>query len=317
MRKLHNFNYFIMILALFMLYLCSGCGGTDGTIDFSHLRPKAEIQQAAQVDIHGGEKPLRVAFASVMSPQKTRESYQVIVNELSERLHRPVTLLQKKTYRELNMLLSNGAVDIAFLSTGAYASYIGSEPIELLAMVKTNNTVRYHTYVIVPKDSAAKNFSDLRGKVFAFTDPLSYSGRLAVDYLLLSQHATAEQYFDHYFYTYNHDKSLWAVANHLADGASIDSQIYDYMEYTNPHLLERIRILETLGDAPTGPVVVKSSLPEEEKSELQEIFFSLHQSAMVKKALQNAMIDQFVPPEPELYYDLKSKYNLIHNLPER
>ncbi len=319
MRKLYKLNYIRYYVALCLLLCTSilaGCSGTDGYINFSEAQSKEIIQDTVESNADYKERTLRVAFASVISPQKTRESYQIMVNELSMKLHRPVTLMQRKTYKELNELLSNGEVDIAFLSTGAYSSYRGAEPIEMLAMIQTNNTILYHTYLIVPKDSDIENFSDLEGKTFAFTDPLSYSGRLVIDYLLLAQNTTPEKYFSHYFYTYNHDKSIWAVANHLADAASIDSQIYDYMEYTNPHLLEKIKIIAKLNDAPTGPVVIRSSISPEEKAQLQQIFFHMHETENMKIALQDVLIDQFVPPQPDLYKDLKSKYNIIYNLPE-
>ena len=79
-------------------------------------------------------------------------------------------------------------------------------------------------------DSDINSVSQLRNKTFAFTDPLSYSGRLAIDYMLWDDFGTTSaQFFHKCFYTYNHDKSIWAVTNKLADGAGIDSQIY-YIE---------------------------------------------------------------------------------------
>ena len=126
------------------------------------------------------------------------------------------------------MMLAGGEADIAFLSTGAYLSYHGIEPLDLVAVPQMEGQTSYKTYLVVPADSEAVSIKGLKGGTFAFTDPQSNSGRMAVDEILRAENVTPEQFFKRYFYTYNHDKSLLAVANHLADGAAVDSFIYDF-----------------------------------------------------------------------------------------
>ncbi len=285
-----------------LLLLCAGCNQPQGTIDFTTVQTPAAPTHTETA------APLRIAFASVISPKETRQSYQIIVNYIAQQRHRPAVLLQRRTYEELNKLMSNGDADIAFFSTGAYSAYQGKTPIELLALVQTNGSVFYNTYLITATDSDITDFSQLRGRVFAFTDPLSYSGRQAIDFLLLDRHTSAEMYFSRSFYTYNHDKSIWAVANRLADGASIDSQIYDFVKQTNPQLCGKVRIFAVLPEAPTGPVVIRQDLPAEEKEELRQIFYTMDQDPALQKAMQRALIDKFVPPDPALYAELRHKY---------
>lgn len=296
-----------LLLALF----CAGCTVTQGRIDFAATQPDTS-QEMSVSSVPEEQRPLRVAFASVISPRATRQPYQKIVDVLAEGMQRPVVLLQRKTYEDLNMLVADGEVDVAFLSTGAYAAYRGAQPIELLAMTATNGTVLYQTYLIVPTDSTAQSFADLQDKVFAFTDPLSYSGRLAVENHLLSLQMTPEAYFKRCIYTYNHDKSIWAVANHLADAASVDSQIYEYALRTNPQLVGKVRILSVLPDAPTGPVVMRSDLPAEEKEHLKRLFYHMQEDASVQEAMHRVMIDSFVPPDPGLYEALRQQYVMRH-----
>ncbi|MCH4178548.1 MAG: phosphate/phosphite/phosphonate ABC transporter substrate-binding protein [Megasphaera sp.] len=298
---------FLMLAIVCLLLYCTGCGTPQGKIDFTQSQ-----ENPAVVD-NSGEKPLRIAFASVMSPKETRQSYQILVNYISQQSHHPVVLLQRRTYEELNTLMSNGDADIAFFSTGAYAAYRGKTPIELMAMVQTNGMTTYRTYVIVAADSDISSFEGLRNHVFAFTDPLSYSGRLSIDFLLHEQGNASDYYFKRFFYTYSHDKSIWAVANHLADGASVDSQIYDYIMQTNPKLGEQVRILTALPEAPTGPVVLRSDMPEAEKKQMRRIFYSMDSVPSLQDALKNAVIDKFVPPDPMAYEGLRTTYRQISN----
>lgn len=290
----------------FML-CCAGCANPEGDIDFT------QVQEAAPADTTA-DPPLRIAFASVISPKETRQSYQLFVDYIAEERRQPAILLQRRTYEELNKLMDSGGADIAFFSTGAYAAYEGATPIELLAMAETDGSVFYQTYLIAAADSPITEFSQLRGKVFAFTDPLSYSGRQAVDFYLLDQGMTAESFFRSFFYTYNHDKSIWAVANHLADAASIDSQIYDFVRQTNPRLCSSVRIFASLPEAPTGPVVMRSSLPPEEKDDLRRIFYSMDQNEELRAAMKRIVIDRFVAPDAALYGELRRKYRLRSQL---
>ena len=289
----------LLILAALAL-LFAGCGDEKGFIDFA--------RHAAAPAAPAAERPLVIAFAPVMSPEETRRPYERMTAYLAEKLGRPVTMVQKRGAAGLDQLVAAGEADVAFLSTGAYTAYRGHEPIELLAMVETKGTILYRTFVIVAADSEIEDFASLKGRVFAFVDPLSHSGRLAVDYRLLEEGLTPEQYFGRIFYTHHHDKSIWAVANHLADGASIDNQIYEHIEQTNPQLAAKVRIIDELAVAPTGPVVVRQNLAPEEKEQLRRIFYEMADDEAMRPVLQSAVIDRFVPPDGGLYEPLRQKF---------
>lgn len=305
-------KYFRMAMLLMCIF-CAGCESMDGNIDFEKSQ---DIQSMEQANEDADAKPLRIAFASVISPIETRKSYQEMVQYIARRLGRPAVLIQRKTYEELNMLLGAGEADIAFVSTGAYTSYNGMMPLELLAMVQTDNTVFYQAYIIVRADSDIHDVEQLRGKNFAFTDPLSYSGRLAIDYMLLDDFGTTpEQFFHKCFYTFNHDKSIWAVLNKLADGAGIDSQIYYFAKANDPDIDSKIRIIRIMPPTPTGPVVMRRDLPQDVKDRLRDIFFHMDENPELAEAMHQVIIDKFVEPIPEAYDELKRRYQQKEGLP--
>ena len=150
----------LSLIVLVMLSLfCAACARPQGYIDFT--QPQDTHPAAEEPDT----KPLRIAFASVMSPKETRQVYQQIVNYISQQENRPAILIQRRTYEELNTLLANGDADVAFSSTGAYAAYQGHEPIELLAMTETNGSSYYQTYIITAADSDITDKHQLQGRV--------------------------------------------------------------------------------------------------------------------------------------------------------
>lgn len=291
----------LMVLVMISLF-CAACAHPQGYIDFTQPQ---DTQPAVE---KSDTKPLRIAFASVMSPKETRQVYQQIVNYISQQENRPAILLQRRTYEELNTLLANGDADVAFSSTGAYAAYQGHEPIELLAMTETNGSSYYQTYIITPSDSDITDTHQLQGRVFAFTDPLSYSGYLAITFRLAQKGTTPEQFFKRFFFTHGHDKSIWAVANHLADAAGVDSQIYELTEQSNPQLARQVRVLEKMPEAPTGPIVVRSNLDPEEKASLRRIFYTMHENADLLRSMKTIVIDRFVVPDTAAYERFKRQY---------
>ena len=256
-------------------------------------------------------RPLRIVVATVISSHATIEYYRNVANHISKQLNRPTILIQRKTYEEVNMIMSNGDADIAFMSTGAYSAYRGLTQIEIIAMVNHKQTSSYNAQIIVHKDSDIMTQNDLQGKSFAFTDPLSYSGHIAIVDLLNKQNIRPEQYFSRYLYTYSHDKSIWAVANKVVDAASIDSMIFDYSQKAQPQLTENLRIISTIGPYPTGPVVVRSKLSSEQKKAIQHIFLTMHEYEEMHNSLNNLLIDNFITPNVELYKPLQKIYDQI------
>lgn len=296
------------VLLLFsVIGLIVGCrfGGTTPYIDFTQSGETPSLYNKNE----SVQRPILIALASVLSPHETITYYREIARNVSRKTGRPAVLVQRKTYAEVNMLLANGDVDIAFMSTGAYSSYRGMNEIELLVMAEYGGSILYNAEVIVPKDSNIQTIADLQGKVFAFTDPLSYSGHMVIEDYLRKRNAVPETFFRRFFYTYSHDKSLWAVANKLADGASFDSQIFEYAKLKTPELVDKVRVIATIGPAPTGPIAVRKSMSAEQKEQLRSIFLAMHNDPETDSAMRKLIIDRFVMPTPQLFEPLKKLYD--------
>jgi phosphonate transport system substrate-binding protein len=253
-----------------------------------------------------GTKPLRLAISSVLSPKDSIIYYRQIADYISHRLERPVVLIQRQSYAEVGVLLAKGGADLAFFSSGAYASLSGQNEIELLAMQQRNGSPYYRGYIIVPRASAAESLADLRGKTFAFSDPLSYSGYIALAYSLETMHQTPDSFFRSYTFTYSHDKSLRAVANNVTAGATVNSLVYDYTQLRSPELIDAVKIIGVSEAAGTEPVVVRRSLNIEQKTALRQLFLSMHEEDSAAVVLGGLHIDRFLPPQPELYDGIRT-----------
>lgn len=280
-------RYALLIALCFLLVACSpAVQQPAATVSLTDLQP-LPTPVLNQI-------PLRVAVASVISPQGTVESYSALLDSLGRRLNRPVELVQRRTYLEVNDLIERGEVDLAFICTSAYVVGNDDFGMELLAVPQVNGATVYHAYLIVPVNSPARDMADLRGKVFAFTDPLSLTGRAYPTWLVQSLGSAPEDFFERTFYTYSHDEAIYAVANALADGASVDSLVYEYALSREPTLAQKVKVIHRSDPFGMPPVVVNLDLRPQVKAELQSLLLTMHEDPLGQAALAEIGVERFV-----------------------
>jgi phosphonate transport system substrate-binding protein len=245
--------------------------------------------------------PLRIAVAAVISPQGTADSYAPLLDYLSRKLERPVELVQRRTYAEINDLIDSGFVDVAFVCTSAYVAGQRDFGMQLLAAPEVNGETVYYSFLVVPAGSDARSMADLRGKVFAFTDPMSNTGHNYPTYLVQQLGETPDTFFARTFYTYSHDDAIRAVASGLADGAAVDSLVYDYAVKREPDLAARTRII--LRSQPFGipPVVVGPNARPQVVAELRDALSDMSEDADGRRVLAALGIERFVTVEDSIY----------------
>lgn len=253
----------------------------------------------------GTAKPLRIAIAPVITPRDDLMSYQPLFAYLEERLGMPVQYVQTQTYAEINERMKFGEVDVALVCSYSYV--VGHEDgiMELLAVPVIDGATSYASHIIVPDDSRATKIGDLRGRSFAFTDPLSYSGRLAVTYMLWESGWKPEEFFSRHIYTYSHANSIKAVAARAVDGAAVDSVIYSRFLKTNPEHARQVRVIAS--SPPTGmlPFVVRPGLDGQLKDKLRRAFLEADRDTRGREALRRLDVDRFVPGDDRAYDNIR------------
>jgi phosphonate transport system substrate-binding protein len=267
-------------------------------LPYVDLSQREALPAVAQTEVI----PLRLAVAAVISPQGTFESYSAMAAYLSEKLNRPVELVQRRTYAEVNDLIENGEVDVAFVCTSAYVIGHRDFDMELLVAPQVDGKTTYQSWLIVPVKSQAQSLTDLRGKTFAFTDPWSNSGRIYPTAMVKEMGETPETFFGRTFFTYSHDDAIRAVANGVADGAAVDSLVYQYAIVREPELGEKTKIIHRSPAFGIPPVVTSPHLRPQARAELQDILLNMAQDPDGRAALEVLDIDRFVLAD-DVQYD--------------
>jgi len=229
----------------------------------------------------------------MMSPTETLRYYQDLLDYLGRKLDRHVKMKQRSTYQEVNDLLVTGELDAAFLCSGGYVRAGKSLASEILAVPVIRGKVTYQAYLIVHQDSPVRDFAGLRGRSFAFTDPLSATGWLFPASKLAELGATPSSYFSRIIYTSGHDKAIEAVAHGIVDGASVDSLVYDYFAEATPEKIRHTRVIERSPWFGMPPVVASPKLDRATKDKLRSVLLTMHEDAEGIRILRKLSMDRF------------------------
>jgi phosphonate transport system substrate-binding protein len=283
-------KYASIIFVLFIV-LISGCVDKTEKIDLSIVGEPDKVTD---------EPAVRVAIASVVSPKESYEYYEDMIQYISQELGGSVKIEQRKSYQEINDLIKNNEIDFAFVCGGAYIDGNSEFGMKLLVVPVVYNKTTYNSYIIVQNESNYSDLTELRGKKFAFSDPLSNSGKLYPAYRLFMLNETPDSFFgkdeqgkNNWFFTYSHDNSIIAVAQKLAEGAAVDSLVYEYMKETQPDIIAKTRIIEISPPFGIPPIVVSREIDPFLEKKLRDIFLNMDKDEEGKKILSKIRIDRF------------------------
>jgi phosphonate transport system substrate-binding protein len=274
---------------------------------------KVDLDKRTEAAAKGGDRGahLRIAVGGMITPKAGFKYYRQFLDYLGEKVGMPVDFVDRENYAEINELVRTGNVDVAFVCGGPYVEGHKAFGMELLAAPQAYGRQVYHSYIIVQKNSPVTAFKDLRGKTFAFTDPLSNSGKLVPTYMLARMKETPEGFFKKFLYTKTHDRSIQAVSQGIVDGAAVDSLIWEYENRLDPRFTAATKIIERSPPYGIPPVVVRKDLDPTLKERLRQVFLAAHEDGKGGEILKGMMIDKFLPIEDSAYNSIREMQRWI------
>jgi len=294
------------LLSAVGLLLAVACNDSAATIDFSQVEEETPTRAA----VPSGEA-IRMAVAPVLSPLPTFTLYQQLADYLGENLGRQVELVQGKTYAEINDLVKSNDVALALVCTNPYLQGQQDFGMELLVAPLVQGEPYYYSLLIVKRDLDVSSLEELRGMTFAFTDPLSNTGRLAPLYQLALRGETPESFFSRSIFTYSHDNSIRSVADGIVDAAAVDNLVYDYLPVTEPDMMAKVKVIEKWGPFGINPFVVNPGLDPALKTQLRDVFLNMDKESGGRELLAEFMIDRFVVPDDSIYDSVREMRNYL------
>lgn len=222
---------------------------------------------------------------------------------LSERMGTPVRFVQRGSYREIVELIRSGKIDFAWLCGFPYVRF--KRDMRLLAVPLYYGNPLYQSYFIVPAgDTGTKSLRDLRGKIFAYSDPDSNSGFLVPQYQLLQAGEDPAAFFSRSFFTWGHRKVIEAVGVGLAQGGAVDGYVWDTLGSVHPELTAATRIVSRSPELGYPPFVARASIPDDSFRKMQGVLLSMTRDTQGARLLKTLNLDGFIAGSDQLFEDI-------------
>lgn len=253
--------------------------------------------------------PLRIGLTAVILDDQTSllRDWQAY---LEARLGRRVRFVQRQTYREITELLLNDGLDVIW--TCGYPYVRLQDQARLLAVPVFEGRPLYRSYLIVPAaDRTTTRLEDLKGKVFAFSDPDSNSGYLVPQVQLLRAGYEPRWFFKRTFFTWAHRDVVRAVAEGVADGGSVDGYVWETLRRDQPELTARTRVVAKSPYFGFPPLVARRTLPEPLIGAIREELVNMAGNPEGMRLLQRLNLDGFAPGDPRLFDSIRQSVKVF------
>lgn len=248
--------------------------------------------------------PAALRFVSFLAP-KLLGFYTFLAERAARDLRCRVDVVVGTSYDELD------SADVAVVCGLAYVERArrGDCPVEPLAApvvrgARYGGRPVYFSDVIVRRDSPCRSFADLRGRSWAYNEPLSQSG-YGITRFVLARDGHARGFFGRVVDAGWHERAVRLVATGECDASAIDSHLLALILRDEPDLANELRIVDALGPSTIQPMVVSRRLPRAIKAKLRQTFLSLADNPAAGRPLAEAQVERLVPVRDHDYDDLR------------
>lgn len=261
---------------------------------------------------HNVRHNLKFAISGMISPKETYVSYIELIKYLEKKLNLTIEFIQKRTYKEVNDGIFNGELDFAMICSGAYVDLSSSIPLDIIAVPQCNGVPFYRAYIITNKNSNITTFEKIKGKNFAFTDPLSNTGKLYPTKRVKELGSIPEKFFSDITYTYAHDNSINLVNRGIVEGASVDGLVYDFLAKNYPSQVSNVNVIERSENFGIPPIICKLNTNLDIHS-LRKVLYEMNNDSLGNSILRKLNIDKFIPGYDTLYNSIRTYKEQVMN----
>jgi len=239
-----------------------------------------------------GPAPVRFAVALTISPQEGYQLYGDLTDALGQKIGRPVHLILRRTFSEVNDLVRSRQAEVAQLCSRGFLQGHADFGLTSLAIPVVKGRKNHVSYVIVAAESEIGSPGEFEGKTFAFADP-----HCAVEPLPARRGGQwLDEFLKRKLVITGHDRAVRAVAEGLVDGALVDGLVYAWLALTDPGQIAKTRVIGQTAPYMNPPIVVHPALEPRLKEELRRAVLTLHEEQRGRMVLARLGIDRFIAP---------------------
>lgn len=286
-----------------------GAGNGQVVFTWTPEGRRRDRDSAARAAISGREQatgPDRLRFGTYLAPS-VLPVYEAVTAEVGRRLGIQTELVVETSYASCE----KDENEVCFVCSLPYVTWERrgldlAVPVAapVLQGARYEGRPIYFSDVIVHRDSPLRSFLDLRGRSWAYNEPLSHSGYGITRYHL-AQLGETNGFFGRVVEAGFHQEAIRMVARGEIDGAAIDSQVLAIELRDHPDLPGQVRVVEALGPSTIQPVAVSRRVPMELRNAIRDVLLTMADDPGVRRRLDAGLVDRFVPVGPGSYDDIR------------
>ncbi len=293
-------------LGIVAAFVVAACGGATQPSPPSAAAPTAAASKGPRLG--SLDRPVVMAFVPSQDTARITASGKAIAASLEKATALKWDVKVPTSYAATIEGMCAGQIDVAWLAPLAYVTANSKNCADvILASVRNDETGKpsttYNSQIIVRADSGIKTLKDLKGKKFAFVDPLSASGTLYP--IVTIKKETGEDpktFFSQTIFAGGHDKSVLAVYQGQVDGAASFIDARDQLEKTFPDIKQKTTRIVTAGPIPNDTVSIRKNFPTDLRDQIQKALLDYSKTDDGKKALKSLYsIDGLDKVDPKFY----------------
>ena len=262
------------------------------------------------------ENVLRLGIIPFESSDELLKNISPMINIISKGLNMEVRPFVATDYSGVIEAFRAKKIDVAFLAPAAYV--LGKKEANIKVILKSHrhgNPFFYGVF-ITRSDSGINSIKDLKGKKFAFGDPISTSGHIFPKMELLKNGINPETDFENVIFAGSHDATVLAVFHKKVDAGAtysddIDGKKGSWVRYLKPNELSQIKIIGKPMPIPADNICVRSDLDPEITKKLAKTMIDFSNTKAGSSLMQKLYkFDGYMPATDKDYDSVRKAFEV-------
>lgn len=236
------------------------------------------------------DRPIILAFVPSQETQKVLGSGDKIASALSQATGLKFKAQVPVSYAATIEGMCSAKVDVAFLAPLSYVLAKDKKCAQLLLTSVRGGLATFKGQIRVHVDSGITDLSQLQGKKFAFSDPVSTSGSMYPQLLIKQRfNKTAKEFFSDVVFAGGHDKAMIALYNKQVDGAAsfidLATDVPSSAAKLFPDLAQKTKRVAETEDIPGDTASIRPDISDEIKKQIKDALLAYAKTDDGKKAI--------------------------------
>jgi len=276
-----------------------------------------QTPRTTQTPLGSEGNPIKMALVPSLDANKLVASGETLAALLEKQTGLKFKVSVPPSYTAVVTAMGAGTVDVGFLSPLPYVLAHDLYGVNVILVTVRDNSTKYWSFVIARNDTGINKLSDLKGKKFAYGDPLSTSGCLYAKDLIRKSGWEPGTFFSEAIYAGAHDKVVIAVYNKQVDaGAIYGGVVSDAREKVAPTIRDvtaRTKVIARSAEIPNDTVSVRKGLSAEIVKKVKDGLIAVAKSDEGRMTVMEMYgIDGFVPASNSDYDSVRGVARAEH-----